>query len=346
LKKAVDKLADRSSIKMTGSYAKKALLDYDKHHAAAERNSDGQSGPKNKAYYIHTNKSGSRRLGLQMAISKLSKEETIEETQLDELHGKGQLEKIRSGRYKKLLATRDEVPTHKNPHGTAIRRADNLRNMRDSQKVTRELGHKKDINYPSYRDIAKVDRASQKRKEKESGIKEETLDEISQRLVGRYRSLAGIDLTNRTNKALRDDQANRPVDKENRKKRINRVAGIKRADAHFKEETQIDELSYETVARYHRKAADRYQTGEEPYEKRKKGRELATRKRAGGMMGIPKAKVMAKEETLDEKAPPGAKFERMVKHIKKGYSKDGLTAKEKSIAYATAWKAKKREEGE
>jgi hypothetical protein len=50
-----------------------------------------------------------------------------------------------------------------------------------------------------------------------------------------------------------------------------------------------------------------------------------------------------KEETLDEKAPPGAKFERMVKHIKKGYSKDGLTKKEKGIAYATAWKAKKRE---
>ena len=43
---------------------------------------------------------------------------------------------------------------------------------------------------------------------------------------------------------------------------------------------------------------------------------------------------------LDEVAPPGAKAERMVKHIKKGYSKDGkLTPKEKSIAYATAWKA-------
>jgi hypothetical protein len=41
-----------------------------------------------------------------------------------------------------------------------------------------------------------------------------------------------------------------------------------------------------------------------------------------------------------EKAPPGAKAERMVKHIKKGYAKDGkITPKEKSIAYATAWKA-------
>ena len=49
------------------------------------------------------------------------------------------------------------------------------------------------------------------------------------------------------------------------------------------------------------------------------------------------------DEDLQEKAPPGAKFERMVKHIKKGYSKDGeLSDKEKSIAYATAWKAKNK----
>jgi hypothetical protein len=43
---------------------------------------------------------------------------------------------------------------------------------------------------------------------------------------------------------------------------------------------------------------------------------------------------------MAEVAPPGAKAERMVKHIKKSYSKDGkLSPKEKSIAYATAWKA-------
>lgn len=43
---------------------------------------------------------------------------------------------------------------------------------------------------------------------------------------------------------------------------------------------------------------------------------------------------------IDETAPPGAKAERMVKHIKKGYAKDGnLTKREKGIAYATAWKA-------
>ena len=46
-----------------------------------------------------------------------------------------------------------------------------------------------------------------------------------------------------------------------------------------------------------------------------------------------------------ESAPPTAKGERMVKHIKKGYADDGkLTKKEKSIAYATAWKAHNKEE--
>lgn len=49
------------------------------------------------------------------------------------------------------------------------------------------------------------------------------------------------------------------------------------------------------------------------------------------------------KHSMDEVAPPGDKAERMVKHIKKSYSKDGkLTPKEKSIAYATAWKAHNR----
>lgn len=49
-------------------------------------------------------------------------------------------------------------------------------------------------------------------------------------------------------------------------------------------------------------------------------------------------------EQVDEKAPPGAKYERMVKHIKAKYAKDGLTNKEKAIAYATAWKSYKKNE--
>ena len=99
-------------------------------------------------------------------------------------------------------------------------------------------------------------------------------------------------------------------------------------------EKKLDEVSVGKLVSYKNKAG----------EGREKGVALADKKMKG------KAKVNASapkhaymEETISEKAPPGAKFERMVKHIKAGYSKDGLTKKEKSIAYATAWKAKNKE---
>ena len=48
---------------------------------------------------------------------------------------------------------------------------------------------------------------------------------------------------------------------------------------------------------------------------------------------------------IQEVAPPTKKHERMVKHIKKSYKKDGkLTDDEKSIAYATAWKNYNKED--
>ena len=52
---------------------------------------------------------------------------------------------------------------------------------------------------------------------------------------------------------------------------------------------------------------------------------------AGKLMGV------------KEEAPAGKKYERMIKHIKRSYAKDGkLTKDEKSIAYATAWKHKNK----
>ena len=48
----------------------------------------------------------------------------------------------------------------------------------------------------------------------------------------------------------------------------------------------------------------------------------------------------AEELQMNEVAPPGARAERMVRHIKQGYARDGkLTPREKGIAFATAWKA-------
>ncbi len=61
----------------------------------------------------------------------------------------------------------------------------------------------------------------------------------------------------------------------------------------------------------------------------------------------PAQRVRRNEGSVGEEAPPTAKGERMVKHIKKGYADDGkLTDKEKSIAYATAWKQHNKEKNE
>ena len=47
---------------------------------------------------------------------------------------------------------------------------------------------------------------------------------------------------------------------------------------------------------------------------------------------------------VKEEAPKGKKYERMIKHIKRSYAKDGKLSKdEKSIAYATAWKHKNKD---
>jgi len=78
-----------------------------------------------------------------------------------------------------------------------------------------------------------------------------------------------------------------------------------------------------------------------------KGYKLAGTKKKGGKTvdNCVKAGLEVEgEEQLQEKAPPGEKYERMVKHVKKGYSKGGVSEKEKSIAYATAWKAKGKKE--
>ena len=62
-------------------------------------------------------------------------------------------------------------------------------------------------------------------------------------------------------------------------------------------------------------------------------------KRKGGVIINPTVDMRSEEvEEIEEKAPPGAKYERMVKHIKDKYKKGGLTKQERSIAYATAWK--------
>ena len=96
--------------------------------------------------------------------------------------------------------------------------------------------------------------------------------------------------------------------------------------------------------------------GDEETGPKKKGRPAGTRRAIGakvkGTSKLHRKDAIAEEDhevcsecgqpIVYEKAPPGAKAERMVKHIKKSLSKDGkLSDKDKAIAYATTWKAKK-----
>ena len=77
------------------------------------------------------------------------------------------------------------------------------------------------------------------------------------------------------------------------------------------------------------------------------GREGASQEELGALKDkLSKAhKGKDKNEGVEEEAPPTAKGERMVKHIKKGYADDGkVTDKEKGIAYATAWKQHNKDE--
>ena len=175
--------------------------------------------------------------------------------------------------------------------------------------------------------------------------------------------------------AMPSDTRIKPLPKAKKGVRIGSTNKFGHYTPGMKEEIeQIDELKKSTLASYITKAArqssglyslgkefddDKYKYAKKALKARTpKTKEQAktdmetagrlaktfTRKAHNRTAGISRAAVkMAKEEVeqVVEKAPPGAKYERMVKHIKNQYSKDGtLTPKEKAIAYATAWKAK------
>jgi hypothetical protein len=114
-----------------------------------------------------------------------------------------------------------------------------------------------------------------------------------------------------------------------------------RKDAADRLKTSLDKQSDDRIAKL---KADR-EKEDEPFMAQ------VGRKIIGGVKGAVKGAAhgfSGKEDMeVDEKAPPGAKAERMVKHIKKGYAKDGkLTDKERGIAYATAWKQHNKEKNE
>jgi len=116
----------------------------------------------------------------------------------------------------------------------------------------------------------------------------------------------------------------------------------------MKEEVeQVDEIAKAPKNPHHIKTVEGAGRGMITITTNAGAKHTVSAKDTGGKMPSPGehiSKYVKEEiEKVQEVAPPGSKFERMVKHIKKSYSKDGLTPKEKSIAYATAWKQYNKE---
>jgi len=190
----------------------------------------------------------------------------------------------------------------------------------------------------------KVDAANKKR--------ETQIDEVSKRLLGRYIKKAHVSgleaaaegeqaYSSKNKEALHRSNKTGEKREQGIERAVNKMTGSARVpanEAYEKQEAGVKTKDGKTHTLHRRNPGHptEYHT--------------VTTKDAEGKTSVKagKPKYIKKHwDKLEEKAPPGAKFERMVKHIKKGYAKDGeLTKKEKGIAFATAWKAKNREKGE
>lgn len=226
-------------------------------------------------------------------------------------------------------------------HDVATKSAATGRYAERANKVKDEM---KKGDYSNYqqgkKDDATADKMFGKSWKRRQGIakatdkltKEETINEISAKVKAAYARKADKEVT-RTNTMGVAKRTGGVGIEDAKRKMDNRKAGIKRS---MSEEEQLDERNAENKAKKDAAVAAVGAANKDEKHLGSKGTGI----RNSIADKIRGREVTSGKDRLEEKAPSGDKYERMVKHIKKKYSKDGLTDKEKSIAYATAWKAK------
>lgn len=204
-------------------------------------------------------------------------------------------------------------------------------------------------------DASKLAKAVRKKLGVDTLKEAEQLDELSPKTLGSYIKKAAKSASNTSHDELlytktHDDE----LAADQARKNKNRLAGINKAAnklmkkaATNEEAEQIDELSTSTLKKYRAAAKADAIDADAVDDNRRYNQRAAGYKKAGKVITKRGENMLAKEEaeSVEEMAPPGAKYERMVKHVKKGYAKGGLSDRERAIAYATAWKAKKANEG-
>jgi hypothetical protein len=282
----------------------------------------------------------------------------VKEEQLDELTGKGKLPALKA-------VYKGDKDYHTRGAEYHAARADRAERRGEDSKAERHMDAGYGHEHKAERAEAKSKRASalMTRAKAHADIKaskaasksaraeynEETqLDELKKSTLASYikkAHVSGLEAASQGEIAYanKDKAGLRAANKtgEKREQGIERAAGKLAKEEYEKVEAGVKKRAGETHTLHRRNPG--HKTEYHTITTERDGRKSV---KTGSPKYIKKHWDKMEEETIAEKAPPGAKFERMVKHIKKGYGKDGLTAKEKSIAYATAWKAKNREKGE
>lgn len=135
-------------------------------------------------------------------------------------------------------------------------------------------------------------------------------------------------------KSLKEDHCKKPDSLDCRVEKIAKKYAKKEAE---KENDEHEEELHEGKWDYPKGITSRRQDKYSDYPPYQKDKRIARKKwrqkiKAAKHKALKLGKLDEHEEELHEKAPPGEKYERMVKHIKAGGAS-------KEVAYATAWKA-------
>jgi hypothetical protein len=316
---------------------------------------------------MHGNNNFTKKDPLVNAVAKVMQENETRrqiEKQFQEeigIQAKRELSFQQHAEYDRLLAERTAVALNEELKGNQTKIDANHNNKIDAQDFKILKAQKKQPQGADY--------AAQRRKERVASNgrmdEAEQIDELSKKTLGSYIKKASHDVATKSAATGRYAERANKVKDETKKgdysnyqqgkkddatadkmfgKSWKRRQGIAKATDKLTKEETINEISDKVKAAYARKA-DKEVTRTNTMGVAKRtggvGIEDAKRKMDNRKAGIKRS--MSEEETLAEKAPSGAKYERMVKHIKSKYSKGGLSDKEKSIAYATAWKAKNKD---
>jgi hypothetical protein len=218
---------------------------------------------------------------------------------------------------KKEKAVNEAYDEPEAPNADAVAKRKRLQAIKDRQEDERAMGSKDDTNTPIRKVAGKAYGGAAQAVEKDDELEEDSINELvridpNHRAGGNFKDQAERDSAAAQAAGVRKNKRSFWGDKQPGQDAAMRKADIQGAASASNQQTQAGRIGVATATKYNDNFTKKWvaRPGDD----------------GKGVVG--------------EVAPPGAKAERMVKHVKKGYAKDGnLSKREKGIAYATAWKA-------